>query len=158
MSLVGGLAAGGIIAVVMAICLAAAPLQARHWPWLLSSLGGVAALVVGLVSGVRLNEVICGAVVALVALVASQVPASTKASVRTKDGKPLVEMTSMKAGPGGIEMRGKLFGQMPQTMYVEPKQLLMLIGIIPFGLITHLPGLLWAGWRSYRAEQKSENK
>ena len=44
----------------------------------------------------------------------------------------------------------KAFGAMPQIMQVNPEQLWLMVGMMPVDILTHLPALLFFGWRKAR--------
>jgi len=117
------------------------------WPQWTTSLLGLWLVVSAFVFGpIRWSCLICGILIAALSLFATQVIEGRKVTVYTKDGKVLLEMSSMTYKEDGqIELKGKTFGTMPALMYVRPVDVWNLLGIIPFVVIRRLPRILIAG-------------
>jgi len=126
-------------------------------PWWVSAIVGLWAMATGLgvFGAVYPNEIVFGAIGAIVATFASQIEDNKKVAVHTKDGKTLVELSTMAFKNGRIEMRGKTFGTMPATMLVQPVYVWNLVGLLPLSLILRLPALLYVGWTEARSERRA---
>lgn len=94
---------------------------------------------------VRPSAIVCGALVALASLFASQVRGGEKLVVTDKSGKVMVEMDRIEVDGDTLAIKGKLFGSMPSTMYVTPAQLWRLLGMVTFPVLKAMPGMLSAG-------------
>lgn len=145
--------AGLIIIILGSIFVLSKAKPTPNWPHIINIILGLWLIVVGIImfgqtsTAARWNEIIVGILVALVSAIATQIIEGKKAFIYTKEGGVLVEMTRMTYKEGIIEMKGKAFGSMPQTMHVRPEEIWSMLGLAPFEVITHLPKMLYVGWK-----------
>lgn len=131
-----------------------------NWPFLTNSILGAWLIISGIfifgqVSVTnRWNDIILGILVVFFALLASQVIEAKKATLFTKDGAILLEMTNMVYKDGIIVIKGKNFGTMPSIIHIRPVEILNILGLLPLSIIAKLPSLLIAGWRQSKEASK----
>ncbi|MGD9823631.1 SPW repeat protein [Desulfobacter sp.] len=124
-----------------------------NWPFFVNSLLGGWLIIFGfLVFGQisiagRLNDIIIGVLVVALSLFATQLIENKRVFAYTKDGGILLEMVQIFYKDGIIIVKGKTFGTMPVIMQLKPMDVWNLLGLIPLGIVTHLPGILASGWK-----------
>ncbi|MDR1960799.1 MAG: SPW repeat protein [Gracilibacteraceae bacterium] len=127
--------------------------KSPSWPLGLNAAVGIWLIINGSVVfgatalGSRLNNILVGCLLAGCSLLAQQIIEGSNFFIFTKEGGELVEVSKVVLKDGFIEMKGKAFGSMPQVMHVRPKQIWLLMGLLPAEILIALPSLLWRGWR-----------
>jgi hypothetical protein len=153
-------AGGGLLMVALVVAAAvgvvALPAARRGAPVALAVVAAVVALaaVAGVLNEPRagLDELIVGALVAALALVATQISTPESIVAVDKDGRTLAEITSITPRGGALAMKGKLLGAMPATIYLTPAEFWKLLGLVDARVVLALPGLALGGWRAARRE------
>ncbi|NJD28635.1 MAG: hypothetical protein FIA92_10100 [Chloroflexi bacterium] len=102
-----------------------------------------------------LNEVVVGLLIAVLALVATQLSTPESIVAVDKDGRTLAEFTSIVPRGGALAMKGKLLGAMPATIYLTPAEFWKLLGLVDLRVILSLPGLAVRGWLAARRERET---
>jgi hypothetical protein len=146
-------AIGLAIAVLSLLVLLCKTERVPSWPQLITCLFGLWSVGTGAFAfgQAHWSELVCGILVAVFSLVASQLTEGRKIAIYTKDSNVLLEMNGVTYKDGQIVLRGKTFGTMPSTMYVRPVDMWNLVGMVPFIVIRMLPWMLIMGWKTGKA-------
>lgn len=153
-------AALGLIVLVLSIVVVRRESCPRCVDYVLAVLGVclVAWGVVGLfanLGGAGANEIIVGALIAIIAFVATCFSVPYKgASFYDRGGAPMVDVKSLRLKDDTILMKAMLLQSMPSMVYVRPDEVWKVLTMIPFDLIKGLPKFLVQGYRTCKLQEK----
>ncbi|MCR4419224.1 MAG: hypothetical protein QHH27_05710 [Clostridia bacterium] len=73
----------------------------------------------------------------------------------SKDGRPLLDITSIEREGENLVCRVKVVGAMSMVVYVRPEEAWEIKKVLGKGVIGFLPKFLWKGWKARRAGRKN---
>jgi hypothetical protein len=72
--------------------------------------------------------------------------ARTPARIRARDGRTMMEITSVGVADGQLVIKGSFLGAMPATTLVRPEEAWRVAGLVGLRVIAAVPAFLLVGW------------
>jgi hypothetical protein len=88
---------------------------------------------------------LAGALLAAVLLARART-ARTPARIRARDGRTMMEVTSVGVAGGQLVVKGSFMGAMPATTLVRPEEAWRLVGLVGIRVVVAMPAFLLVGW------------
>ena len=158
-SLACSLAVGVCVAVLSLVMVKKRQSKALAW---CNIVLGVAAFVAGIVTLIMEGHgaylIICGLLIAVVNVVALPFMISAaEARFSNKQGSDLARVKSVKMKNGETVLaKVVLLGSMPETIYVQPEELIKMLALMDDSVVKGLFGYLLKGYRANKASAQSD--
>jgi hypothetical protein len=89
---------------------------------------------------------LAGAAPAAAMVLARARTARTPARIRARDGRTMMEITSLGVADGQLVIKGSFMGAMPATTLVRPEEAWKVAGLVGMRVIVAMPAYLLVGW------------
>jgi hypothetical protein len=99
-------------------------------------------------------EIVLGALVAVVALVVTQIVPVPASNFYDTAGMALASVSGVRQKDDAIVVKCVLLGSMPSTIYARPEEFWKLLGMVDASVLWHMPSTLMKGWWRARKEAK----